>query len=85
MKRKSKNFAGTNITKISSQISVGCISPEARDLLDRVTEAWNKHKMTLPDKATLGDETWNPRESIHGFAYWLIRWSGLVEPSATKV
>ncbi len=56
-------------------ITLGCISTEARDLLDVIMEDWEKHNMKrlklFPGK----------RASIYGFAYWLVRWSGLVRPS----
>lgn len=74
-------YRGTIIAAINPGLALGCISPEAADLLDRVMEAWESHKINLPEKLTCGDETWNPRESIYGFAYWLIRWSGLVQPT----
>jgi len=59
-------------------ITIGCISPEARDLLDTVMEEWAKHiedehKMLPADKVDSADH--------YRFAYWLIRWSGLVRPN----
>ena len=60
-------------------VTLYCIAPEARDLLDRAMEEWDKHKASLPESLTIDGETWNPQESVYGFAYWLIRWSGLVK------
>lgn len=62
-------------------VTLASISPEARDLLDEVMAAWEEHRVKLPETLTCGDETWNPRESVYSFAYWLIRWSGLVQPA----
>jgi hypothetical protein len=38
---------------------------------------WATHKATLPKR--IGDKRYVP--GIYAFAYWLIRWSGLVEPA----
>ena len=65
-------------------VTLCCISPEASDLLDTVMAAWEEHAAKLPESLTCGDETWNPRESVYSFAYWLIRWSGLVEPTTRE-
>lgn len=57
-------------------VVLGCISPEASDLLDRVMESYREH--------------YNPKfhtsspDDVHQFAYWLIRWSGLVQPMAAS-
>jgi hypothetical protein len=77
-------FKGTLEKEVTSEITLTCISPDARDLLDRIMKAWEEHKSQLPDKVTMGNETWNPRESVYGFAYWLVRWSGLVQPNGEK-
>ena len=74
-------FIGTLERVVVPGVTLGCISPDARDLLDRAMEEWDKHKASLPEKMTCNGETWNPRESVYGFAYWLIRWSGLVQPA----
>lgn len=75
------NFGpGTLVSEPCPGVTLCCISPEARDLLDYVMEEWDKYKQGLPETMTVGGETWNPRESVYGFAYWLIRWSGMVQP-----
>lgn len=56
-------------------ITLGCISREARDLLDDIMEAYEEHyeagkKMGLDYK--------HPDEVYSQF-YWLVRWSGLIE------
>ena len=59
-------------------VTIGCISPDARDLLDTIMEHWEKHysdlKEMFPDKAP----------DYYGFAYWLVRWSGLIQPASNK-
>jgi hypothetical protein len=70
-------FNGSRFLRAGSGITVGCISPEARDCLDRVMEEWKAHKSEL--KKVHGGH-YRPGE--YGFAYWLIRWSGLVKPAS---
>lgn len=72
------SYQGTVINRVNKQIAIGCISPEARDLLDRTMEEWKKHKKQLP-KTLMGKRY---RPGVYSFAYWLIRWSGLVQPAA---
>lgn len=51
-------------------ITIGCTSPEARNLLDLIMREWEATGI-------------HPQAfSAHGFTYWLVRWSGLVEPSS---
>src|SRR5689334_24475351 len=64
---------GSEFIKVGN-ITLGCISPEARDLLDHIMAEWEKHKAERR-KVT------KSRTTIYGFAYWLVRWSGLVEPN----
>lgn len=66
---------GTLETRVGP-IRICCISPEARDLLDRIMEAWEEHLVQLKEH---NGQDYEP--SHYGFAYWLVRWSGLVEPS----
>lgn len=76
-------FSGTRLTSLSNEagmkIAIGCISPEASELLDKSMEEWEKHFAKRKEN--------NPKDepSIYGFAYWLIRWSGLVRPAITEV
>ncbi len=53
------------------RIAIGCMDPSARDLLDRAMEQWGDHRKSLPAEY---------QESVYSFAYWLFRWSGLVNP-----
>jgi hypothetical protein len=59
-------------------VTLTCISPEARDLLDLVMAEWYKYLTVF--KQTNGQDC---EPSQYGFTYWLIRYSGLVEPSET--
>ena len=56
-------------------VTLACMSPEARDLLDNIMAEFEKHKKdfhkSFPGKTI----------TIYGFAYWLVRYSGLIEPS----
>ena len=67
-------FEGSVITEPVPGIALGCISPEARDLLDTIMEKWEDHYKTVKT------DTYEPTH--YGFAYWLVRWSGLIQPAA---
>ncbi len=69
-------FNGSRFVKASPSVTLGCISTEARDLLGRVMKAWEPHLAAL--KKSNGQD-YEPE--YYGFAYWLIRRSGLVAPS----
>jgi hypothetical protein len=75
------DFHGSRESTPVPGVTLCCISPEARNLLDRMMEAWEKHAATMPESLTCGEETWDPRESIYSFAYWLVRYSGLIQPA----
>lgn len=53
------------------------MKPEYRDCLNRAMDEWKKHKQNLPKK--MMGKRYVP--GIYGFAYWLIRWSGIVKPA----
>ena len=76
MYQGSKNIEAGKIGPLN--VTIGCISPEARDLLDIIMNEWEKHNKErlklFPRK----------RASIYGFAYWLVRWSGLIQPASNK-
>jgi hypothetical protein len=59
-------------------VTLTCVSPEASDLMHLVMTHWEAHLAEL--RATAG-QGYEP--SQYGFTYWLIRYSGLVEPSET--
>ena len=52
-----------------------CIAPDARECLDDVMAAWEEHYQSLKRNNPPGYEP-----GFYGFAYWLVRWSGLVLP-----
>jgi hypothetical protein len=66
---------GSNFVEVNENITLGCISEEARDLLDTIMTEWEKNEAKH-------EEIWPGYEpSIYAFAYWLVRWSGLVQPA----
>lgn len=69
------SYQGSIFKQISPQIASGCISPEASELLDEIMDAWNEHLVKL--REIMGPE-YEP--TYYGFAYWLVRWSGLIQP-----
>jgi len=68
-------FKGSKFTKVNDNITLGCISPEARELLDIIMDEWNKHYSDLKKNNP------NYEPGFYGFAYWLVRWSGLIRPN----
>ena len=69
---------GSEFRRIGN-ITLGCITPEARELLDTIMEHWESHYAALKK---MHGQDYEP--SFYGFAYWLVRWSGLVEPAQYK-
>ena len=66
---------GTKIVEPLPGVALACISPEARDLLDRIMADW---------AAFLGDvqkHTPKYEPTPYMMAYWLTRYSGLIEPA----
>jgi hypothetical protein len=55
------------------QIILSAISPEASDLLDQIMLHWQAHCIRLPPGY--------PQDPAYALAYWLVRWSGLVQPT----
>ena len=69
---------GTEFHQIGN-IGIGCIKPEYKDCLEKAMEEWEKHKKTLPVGKIIMGKKYRP--GVYAFAYWLIRWSGLVKPT----
>lgn len=67
----------STLSKQFGCITINCMNPEYRQCLDKIMSEWDKHRRKLPRK--IGRKRYVP--GIYGFAYWLIRWSGLVQPS----
>jgi hypothetical protein len=63
-------------TRQIGSITLCCMAPDYRDCLDAAMDGWMKHKAKLPKKV-MGKHY---RPGVYAFAYWLIRWSGLVTP-----
>jgi len=66
------DFQGSNFKQIGP-ITLGSMTPEARDLLDRlVTKFEKEHGKSVLD--------------VSGYftLYWACRWSGLIQPSNPK-
>lgn len=66
-------YKSSEFTKVTENITLGCITPEARELLDVIMEKWEDHYKNLK-------ENYNHEPSFYGFAYWLVRWSNLIQP-----
>lgn len=60
-------------------VTLSCISPEARELLDAIMEAWDTH-YAHHQEFHKGKHT----PDYYGFAYWLVRWSGLIQPAGQE-
>ena len=62
-----------SVFKQIGPVTLGCISPEARELLDTIMSEFEQHKKQFhrlfPGK----------RITVYGFAYWLVRNSGLIQ------
>lgn len=82
MSKQTKRFgAGTVSSEPICGLTVNCMAPDHRDCLDRAMAEWKEHKKQLPKK--IGKKRYVP--GVYGFAYWLIRWSGLVQPVDQKL
>jgi hypothetical protein len=66
---------GYRIKPVTRAVAIGSMLPEARDLMDQALEEWGKFEKetqeTFPEFPS-GD-------GVHAFAYWLFRWSGLIQ------
>lgn len=60
---------GNSIVRHVGRVSIACMAPEARELLDRAMAAWAEFDAQRDPK---------PRDPVYAFAYWLFRWSGLI-------
>lgn len=64
---------GRTKTKQVGNISVNYFSEEGRNLLDRIMIDWEEHLKGIKESVP------HYEPSFYGFAYWLVRWSGLIE------
>lgn len=67
---------GTRILRSIAGVSIAAMSPDAHELLETALEDWSEHKRELPAEN---------RESVFSFAYWLFRYSGLIEYSSDSL
>lgn len=75
-----ETFEGSVFQQPAPGITLGCISPEARELLDTIMEAWGEHYVGMKEM----HKDAMPETTFYGFAYWLVRWSGLIQPALTN-
>lgn len=57
-------------------VTLGCMSLEGRDLLDQIVESYEQHY----------DQAFNPEalkhpDDVYQAFYWLVRYSGLIQPA----
>ena len=70
---------GTRVRKVGP-VLLCCMKPDYRDCLEMAMAEWIEHKKKLPK--SMGGKRYRP--GIYAFAYWLIRWSGLVVPTPKR-
>ncbi len=68
-------FITSRYSEVVPGVVIGSITPEARQFLETIMDAWDKHYEGLKEA---NGKDYEP--SYYGFAYWLVRWSGLVQP-----
>lgn len=51
-------------------VTIGCMRPDARDLLDRAVAAYKEQRKADPVDV---------EQSVYQTLYWLFRWSGVIE------
>jgi len=66
-------YAGSRVLNPVPGVMLAAMSPEARDLLDTIMDAYSEHYN--PETHT------SSPDQVYQFAYWLCRWSGLVRPA----
>jgi hypothetical protein len=66
---------GSSQIQVGSNIILNCISPDARKLLDTIMAEWEKHLVEVRK------HTPDYEPTPYGMAYWLVRYSGLIEPA----
>lgn len=69
------DYEGTKSSKVGP-ITISCTSPEAHDLLRRIMATYSDHYN--PELHTASPD------EVYQFAYWLCRWSGLIQPKETQ-
>jgi hypothetical protein len=66
---------GYRIKPVTPAIAIGYMLPGAHDLMDQALKQWEEHKKQVQEM-TNGEY---PKDEVCHFAYWLFRWSGLIQ------
>ena len=74
MKGKQK-LPGNHEQREVGPVTLMCMAPEARGLMELALKQYREHRKNVR-KIFPKD-----RESVYSFAYWLFRWSGLIDAS----
>lgn len=69
--RMGENMSGNTIIPITEGVSM--MRFEYRDFMDKALELWEKNKKEVEKIAKIQDP-------VYSFAYWLFRYSGLIQP-----
>lgn len=60
-------------------VTLACMDADARNLMDKALTQYQEHfrgvRKMFPKK----------RPNVYSFAYWLFRWSGLIDPEGRAV
>ena len=62
-------MAGNTIIPVTDGIFI--MRFEYREEMDKALAQWEEHKKSLPIP---------PKDEVYSFAYWLYRYSGLIQP-----
>jgi len=78
-----KRIRNTNsmFREIGNGVAIGYMHPKARDLMDEALKGFKEHckEIRKSNKGHPNPRFRNYRGSVYAFAYWLFRWSGLVQ------
>ena len=70
-------MTGNHNQVTTGAVTLSCMEPTARDVMELALTGWAEHLPKM--RETLGRD---PDDVVRSFAYWLFRWSGLVNPLA---
>lgn len=80
--KTAKKFSGSRTVEVGP-VTIGCMAPEARDLMETILDAYTKkyeeQKKDTPPHLWKKYPQVSP-DDVYGFVYWLTRYSGLVQP-----
>lgn len=72
---------GTHAVEPIPGVMLCCMSESHRDCLDEIMRQWREHWPKVAANKPPGTEPLKEADDVYGFAYWLLRWSGLVVPA----